>query len=110
MKYYQLMQTIRKSSLSIEEYETKISGSLLHAMSGENHTNDDIILVKKHFASFLSLSVSCFVVYNWFYVMYFTNKSGERVKTLELSLKKIKQYQIHTFIIPRTDQIQQIEN
>ena len=91
MKYHQLMQTIRKYSLSIEEYETKISGSLVHAMSGENHTNDDILLVKKHFASFLSLSVSCFVVYNWFYVMYFTNKSGERVKTLELSLTKIKQ-------------------
>jgi hypothetical protein len=91
MKYYQLMQTISKSSLSIEEYETKISGSLVQAMSGKNHTNDDIILVKKHFASFLSLSVSCFVVYNWFYVMYFINKSGERVKTLELSLTKIKQ-------------------
>ncbi len=91
LKYYQMMQTISKSSLSIEEYETAIAGSLVRAMSGKNHTKDDIMLVKKHFASFMSLLVSCFVVYNWFFVMYFTEKNGERVKTLELSLTKIKQ-------------------
>ena len=91
LKYYQVMQIISKSSLSIEEYETAIAGSLVRAMSGKNHTKDDITLVKKHFASFMSLLVSCFVVYNWFFVMYFTESNGERVKTLELSLTKIKQ-------------------
>jgi hypothetical protein len=91
MKYKEVLQTISKLSLSIEEYEKSIAGSLVIAMSGEKHTTDDIILVKKHLALFLSLIASCYVVYNWFFVMYFTNEKGERVKTLELSLTKMKQ-------------------
>ena len=91
LKYYEVLQTISKMSLSIDVYEKSIAESLVNAMSGKNHTNNDVILVKKNFASFLSLLASCYVVYNWFFVMYFINEDGERVKTIELSLTKMKQ-------------------
>ena len=77
--------------MSIEKYEESIAESLVKAMSGKNHTNNDVILVKQNLASFMSLLASCYVVYNWFFVMYFTNENGERVKTFELSLTKMKQ-------------------
>ena len=91
LKYYEVLRTISNLSLSIEEYERSIAESLVKAMSGKNHTNNDIILVKRNLASFLSLLASCYVVYNWFFVMYFTNENGERVKTVELSLTEMKQ-------------------
>ena len=91
LKYYEVLRTISNLSLSIEEYEKSIAESLVKAMSGKNHTNNDIILVKRNLASFLSLLASCYVVYNWFFVMYFTNENGERVKTVELSLTEMKQ-------------------
>jgi hypothetical protein len=90
LKYYEVLQTISNLSMSIEDYEKSIAESLVNALSGDNHTNNDIILVKQNFATFLSLIASCYVVYNWFFVMYFTNENGERVKTLELSLTKMK--------------------
>jgi hypothetical protein len=90
LKYYEVLRTISNLSMSIEDYEKSIAESLVKAMSGDNHTNNDIILVKQNFATFLSLLASCYVVYNWFFVMYFTNENGERVKTLELSLTKMK--------------------
>jgi hypothetical protein len=91
LKYYEVLQAISKMSLSIDVYEKSIAESLVNAMSGKNHTNNDVILVKQNFASFMSLLASCYVVYNWFFVMYFINEDGERVKTIELSLTKMKQ-------------------
>ena len=91
LKYNQFMKFLRSSSLSIDKYEEYCAKSIVNTLSKGEHTGNDVLVVKRHLVIFLNMCISCFIVYNWYFVMFFRSETGERIKTLELSLNKIKQ-------------------
>lgn len=90
-KYFKFLNTISRTSSTIDNYGTQLSITLVKAFSWSEYTDDDVSLVKEHLTAFLNLIITCFIVYNWYFAMFFTDTNGERIKTLELSLTTIKE-------------------
>jgi hypothetical protein len=90
-KYFKFLNTISRTSSSIDNYGTQLSTTLVKAFSWSKYTDGDVSLVKEHLTTFLNLVITCFIVYNWYFAMFFTDTNGERIKTLELSLTAIKE-------------------
>jgi hypothetical protein len=90
LKYYEVMKVISKFSTSLDENEKSFATTLVRTLSGNKYSNNDIVLVKRHLVAFLNLLISCFIVYNWYFVMLFTDTNGNRIKTLDLSLSSLK--------------------
>ena len=68
-----------------------ISSKLCKILSN-NATDEDIELVKSKFKILLSVLISYYIVYNWYFVMFFKDaETGLRINTLDLSMETLMQ-------------------
>lgn len=76
------MKIINNGTLSISSFLCKILS--------KKTTNKDIELVKSRFKILLSILISYYIIYNWYFVMFFRNpESGIRIPVMDLSMKTL---------------------
>ena len=59
----------------------------------------DTLILKKYISWFLSIIVSCFAVYNWFFVMYFKDNDGNRVELIDITRKRLYQAKKNNYFL-----------
>ena len=59
----------------------------------------DTLILKKYISWFLSIIVSCFAVYNWFFVMYFKDNDGKRVELIDITRKRLYQAKKNNYFL-----------
>jgi hypothetical protein len=52
---------------------------------------EDVDVVKKYVTWFFAICATCFIVYNWFYVMFYRNSIDQKPKVPEFSRRKAKE-------------------
>jgi len=76
------MKIINNGTLSITSFLCK--------MLSKKTTNEDIELVKSRFKILLSILISYYIIYNWYFVMFFRNpETGIRIPVMDLSMKTL---------------------
>ena len=74
------MKTINSMTMTISK--------LLCKILSKKSTDKDIELVKSRFKILLSILVSYYIIYNWYFVMFFKD-SGLRIPVIDLSMKRL---------------------
>ena len=95
MKLY--LKNITNSISVITDYPMKIINSITLTISkllckilSKKSTDKDIELVKSRFKILLSILVSYYIIYNWYFVMFFRNsETGFRIPVMDLSMKRL---------------------
>lgn len=54
--------------------------------------NKDKEIIKNQFKTFLSILISCYIVYNWYYVMFYTSIFNSRVEVMPIDTKTLNNY------------------
>jgi len=72
--------------------EKLIAYEITKILSRGEFKEEDVDVVKKYVTWFFSISATCFIVYNWFYVMFYKNSIGQKPKIPEFSRRKAKEY------------------
>ena len=92
-QYTKYMRYINASTSYIDAYETSFATLLAETFSGKTNTSNDVIIIKKNLVLFLNACISCYIVYNWYFIMFFLDDSGDRVNTLTFSLQSLRERQ-----------------
>jgi len=72
--------------------ERLVAYEITKLLSRGDFKEQDVDIVKKYVTWFFSISATCFIVYNWFYVMFYRNSIDQKPKIPEFSRKKAKDY------------------
>ena len=64
----------------------------------QNEGSDTMVL-KKYMSWFLSIIVSCFAVYNWFFVMYYKDDNDKRVDLFDISRRGLYQAKKNNYFL-----------
>lgn len=75
--------------LFVEQF---ISYEITKVLSRGDFQEQDVDVVKKYVTWFFAICVSCVIVYNWFYVMFYRNAIDQKVYVPEFSRKNVKDY------------------
>lgn len=91
------LKKITNSLSKITDYPMKIINNVTLSISSflckilsKKPTNENIELVKSRFKILLSILISYYIIYNWYFVMFFINpESGTRIQVMDLSMKRL---------------------
>ena len=71
--------------------EKLVAYEITKLLSRGEFKDEDVDVVKKYVTWFFSICATCFIVYNWFYVMFYRNSIDQKPKVPEFSRRKAKE-------------------
>ena len=91
IQYYKLMEQLRSITSFLDAYETRFVTFLAESLSGKNNTVNDIKVIKRNFILLLNVLLSCCIVYNWYYLMFYVDETGNRIDSYKFSLETLQE-------------------
>ena len=77
IEYSKFMSYLR----STDAYETTFVIFFAETLSNKIHTSKDIKMIKRNIILLFNVSLSCSIVYNWYYLMFYLDHSGNRINS-----------------------------
>ena len=77
----------------LDAYENAFVTFLAESLSAKKNTAKDITIIKRNFILFLNVSLSCCIVYNWYYLMFYHDENGNRINSYKFSLQTLQEKQ-----------------
>ena len=71
--------------------EKLVAYEITKLLSRGEFKEEDVDVVKKYVTWFFAICATCFIVYNWFYVMFYRNSIDQKPKVPEFSRRKAKE-------------------
>ena len=93
IQYHKYMNHLRSTTSFIDSYENAFATLLAETLSGKTNTSKDIIIIKRNFILLLNVLLSCCIVYNWYYLMFYVDESGNRINSYQFSLQTLQEKQ-----------------
>lgn len=93
LQYHKTMSYLRSTTDIIDAYETVFITFLAESLSSKTNTVNDITIIKRNFILLLNVSLSCCIVYNWYYLMFFLDETGNRIDSYKFSLQTLQEKQ-----------------
>jgi len=89
-----IIQTIRNTHDNILLYEYNIAFYITKYLSFGEFIEDDVNVLKTYITWFITILISMFSVYNWFFISFYRNDVGEKVENLASELNRRKLIQL----------------
>ena len=86
IEYSKFMTYLR----STDAYETAFVTFFAETLSNKIYTSKDIKMTKRNIILLLNVSLSCSIVYNWYYLMFYLDNSGNRINSYKFSLQALQ--------------------
>jgi len=67
-----------------------IAYTIAKGLSKNKATNNEVLVIQKYIGWFFSILLSCFVVFNWYFVMFYENSFGKKVDLFDFSRHRLK--------------------
>ena len=93
IQYHKLMEQLRSTTSFLDLYETMFVTFLAESLSGKKNTENDVKIIKRNFILLFNVLLSCCIVYNWYYLMFYLDESGNRIDSYKFSLQTLQEKQ-----------------
>lgn len=87
IRYY-LIDIIKKIHDFIVKCENDAAYIVTKTLSFGDFITDDVQIVKPYVSWYMAICVSCYAVYNWFFITFYRNEVDEKVMTLPSKLNR----------------------
>ena len=84
----------------IDMIETYVATTIAQSLSDKKNTSTDVALIKQNLMNFLNVLLSCYIVYNLYFCMFFKDVEGKQMKQFEFSIGELRTSNsiIHFFV------------
>ena len=93
VQYHRLMSDFRSTTDIVDASETVFITFLAESFTSKTNTANDVAIIKRNFILLLNVSLSCCIVYNWCYLMFFLDENGNQIDSYKFSLQTLQKKQ-----------------